>query len=88
MGEMSGAMITMIKIEEDLCIFYKGKKKNTEDRATNTDGSLIPVIINKIVLYQNLEEIRQSYGINNQDPYFFIQEKLLPDTVVYPGAGY
>jgi hypothetical protein len=88
MGKMLGAVIAIIKIEEDLYIFYEDRRKSIEDRATNTDGSLVPVIINKVIPYQNLEEIRQSYGIDDQDPYFFIQEKLLPDTVVHPGAGY
>jgi hypothetical protein len=64
MGKMSGAVIVIIKIEEDLCIFCKGRRKNIEDRATNTDGSLVPVIINKMVLYRNLEEMRLSYGID------------------------
>jgi hypothetical protein len=63
MGEMSGAVITIIKIEKDLCIFCK-RKKNTRDKATNTDGSLMPVIINKIVPYRNLEKMRLFYGIN------------------------
>jgi hypothetical protein len=65
MGKMSGIMIAMIKIEKDLCIFYKGRKKDTEDRIINTDGNLMPVTTNKVVLYQNLEEIRQSYGIDD-----------------------
>jgi hypothetical protein len=51
MGEMLGAVIIIIKIEEKLCIFCERRRKNTEDRATNTDGSLVPVIINKVVLY-------------------------------------
>jgi hypothetical protein len=55
---MSGAIITIIKIEKDLCIFCKKKRKNTRDRATNTDGSLMPVIINKVISYQNLEKVR------------------------------
>jgi hypothetical protein len=82
MGEMSGAMITMIKIE-DLYIFYERKRKNTEDKATNTDGSLMPVMINKVVPYRNLEEVRLSYGIDSQDPYFFIREESPPGTVIH-----
>jgi hypothetical protein len=88
MGEMSGAVIVIIKIKEDLCIFCKGRRKSIEDRVINTDGSLVPVIINKVVPYQNLEEVRQSYGIGDQDPYFFIQEKLSPGTVMHLGVGY
>jgi hypothetical protein len=65
-------MIAIIRIEKDLCIFCKGKKKDTKNRATNTDGSLVPVIINKVILYRNLEKIRLSYGIDDQDLYFFI----------------
>jgi hypothetical protein len=64
MGEISGAIIIMIRIKKDLYIFCKGKRKGTEDKATNTDGSLMPVIVNKIVPYRNLEEIRLSYGID------------------------
>jgi hypothetical protein len=65
MGEMSKAIIIIMKIEEDLCIFCKEKRKDIKDRATNTDGSLVPVIINKIVPYRNLEEVRLSYGIDD-----------------------
>jgi hypothetical protein len=72
MGEMSGAIIAIIKIKKDLCIFCKGKRKDTKNKATNTDGSLVPVTTNKVIPYQNLKEVRQSYGINDQDPYFFI----------------
>jgi hypothetical protein len=56
----------------DLYIFYKGKRNRTQDQTINTDGNLVPVTINKMVFYRNLEEIRQSYNINDQDPYFFI----------------
>jgi hypothetical protein len=62
---MSGAVIAIIKIKENLCIFYEERKKDTKDRATNTDGSLVPVIINKVILYRNLEEIRLFYGIDD-----------------------
>jgi hypothetical protein len=48
----------------------------------------MPVTINRMVSYRNLKEIRQSYNINKQDPYFFIQEKLLPGTVIYQDTGY
>jgi hypothetical protein len=76
-------MITIIGTEVDLYIFYKRKRNKTQDQITNTDGNLAPVIINKMIPYRNLEKIRRSYDINNQDPYFFIQEKLSPDTVIY-----
>jgi hypothetical protein len=58
MKEMSGIIIAIIKIKEDLYIFCERKKRDTEDRATNTDGSLVPVIINRVIFYQNLEKIR------------------------------
>jgi hypothetical protein len=65
MGEMSGAVIVIIKIKEDLYIFCERRRKDMKDRVTNTDGSLVPVIINKVVFYRNLEEIRLFYGIDN-----------------------
>jgi hypothetical protein len=83
MGEMSGAVIAIMKIKENLYIFCKGRRKDTKNRATNTDGSLVPVIINKMILYRNLEKIRLSYGINTQDPYFFIREEPPSGTVIY-----
>jgi hypothetical protein len=83
MGEMSGAMIAMIKIEKNLCIFCEGRKKDTEKRAINTDGSLIPVMVNKVIPYRNLEKVRLSYGIDAQDSYFFIREESLLETVIY-----
>jgi hypothetical protein len=55
---MSGIVIVMIKIEKNLCIFCEKKKKNTENKAINTDGSLVPVIINKVMLYQSLKKVR------------------------------
>jgi hypothetical protein len=58
--------------EVDLYIFCKKKRNRTQDQATNTDGNLIPVTINKIIPYRNLKEIRRSYDIDDQDPYFFI----------------
>jgi hypothetical protein len=64
MGEMSGAIIVIMKIEKDLYIFYKGKRKNTENKAINTDGSLVPVIVNKMVPYRNLKKVRLSYDID------------------------
>jgi hypothetical protein len=88
MGEMSETIITIIKIEKDLYIFCERRKKDIKNRATNTDGNLMPVTVNKVIPYRNLEEMRQSYGIDNQDPYFFVREKLPPGTVIYPGAGY
>jgi hypothetical protein len=74
--------------EIDLYIFYKRKKNRTQDQAINTDGNLIPVIINKIVSYRNLEKVRRFYNINNQNPYFFIQEKLSSGTVIHHNARY
>jgi hypothetical protein len=71
MGEMSGTVIAIIKIEKNLCIFC-GRKKKPKNRAINTDGSLVPVIINKVIPYRNLEEVRLFYGVNDQDFYFFI----------------
>jgi hypothetical protein len=62
---MSGAVIAMIKIKKKLCIFCEKRRKNTENRVTNTDGSLILITTNKMIPYQNLKEIRQSYGIND-----------------------
>jgi hypothetical protein len=88
MGEMLGAIITMIKIEEDLYIFYKRRRKDTRDKTTNTDGNLMPVATNKMVLYRNLKKMRQSYGIDNQDPYFFVREKLPPGTMIHLKTGY
>jgi hypothetical protein len=72
----------------NLCIFCKEKRNRIQNQVINTDGSLMPVTINKVVPYRNLEEIRRSYGINDQDPYFFIQEKLLSGTVIHHDAGY
>jgi hypothetical protein len=57
MGEMSGVVIVMIKIEEDLYIFCEGKRKDIKNRAINTDGSLVSVIVNKVISYRNLEEV-------------------------------
>jgi hypothetical protein len=48
----------MIGTEIDLCIFYEKKRNKTQDKAINTDGNLIPVIINKVIPYRNLEKIR------------------------------
>jgi hypothetical protein len=73
----------IIRIKIDLCIFYKRKRNKTQDQAINTDENLIPVTINKVIPYRNLKEIRRFYGINNQDSYFFIQEKLPPGTVIH-----
>jgi hypothetical protein len=61
---MSGAVITIIKIEKDLCIFCERKRKGTKNKVTNTDGSLVPVTVNKMVPYRNLEKVRLSYGID------------------------
>jgi hypothetical protein len=69
--------------EVDLYIFYKEKRNRTQDQATNIDKSLTPVTINKVIPYRDLEKVRQSYGVNDQDPYFFIQERLLPDIVIH-----
>jgi hypothetical protein len=81
-------MAIIIGTKVDLYIFYKGKRNRTQDQTINTDGNLIPVTINKIIPYRNLEKIRRSYGINNQDPYFFIQKKLSFGIVIYHNAGY
>jgi hypothetical protein len=81
-------MATIMGTEVDLYIFCKGKRNKTQDQAINTDGNLVPVIINKIIPYRNLEEVRRSYNINDQDPYFFIQKKLSPGTVIYHNAEY
>jgi hypothetical protein len=51
MGEMSGTVIAIMKIKEDLYIFCEKKKKNTKDRTTNTDESLVPKVVNKIIPY-------------------------------------
>jgi hypothetical protein len=56
----------------NLYIFYKRKKNKIQDQAINTDGNLVPVTINKIIFYRNLEKIRRFYNINDQDSYFFI----------------
>jgi hypothetical protein len=52
-------------IEIDLYIFYKGKRNKTQDQAINTNENLIPVIINKIIPYRNLEKVRRFYNIDN-----------------------
>jgi hypothetical protein len=88
MREMSGAIIVIMKTEEDLCIFYEEKRKDTKNRVINTDENLVPVMINKIIPYRNLKEVRLFYGIDAQDLYFFIREKPFPDTVFYREAGY
>jgi hypothetical protein len=62
---MSGVVIIIIKTKENLYIFCERRKKGIKDRATNTDGNLIPAIINKVVPYRNLEKVRLSYGIND-----------------------
>jgi hypothetical protein len=63
---------TIIGTKVNLYIFYKEKKNKIQNQAINTDGNLVPVTINKIVPYRNLKKMRLSYGINDQDPYFFI----------------
>jgi hypothetical protein len=50
MGEMSGAVIVMIKIEEDLCIFCERRRKDIKDRAINTEN-LVLAVVNKVVSY-------------------------------------
>jgi hypothetical protein len=62
----------MIGTEMDLYIFYKGKRNRTQDQTINTDGNLMPITINKVIPYRNLEKIRRFYDIDNQDSYFFI----------------
>jgi hypothetical protein len=64
MGEMSGTVIIIMKIKEDLYIFCEKRRKGTEDKAINTDGSLMPVIINKMIFYRNLEKVRLSYNVD------------------------
>lgn len=81
--EITGTVVTIMRIEMDLCIFYKNKRNRTKDQATNTEKNLLPAKINQVVLYKNLQELRLSYGIDNQDPYFFIQKKLPSGTVIY-----
>jgi hypothetical protein len=83
MGEMSGAVIIIIKTEKNLCIFCEERKRDTKDRAINTDGSLVPIIVNKVIPYRNLEEVRLSYGIGAQDPYFFIRKEPPPGIMIY-----
>jgi hypothetical protein len=56
----------------DLYIFCERKKNRIQDQATNIDRNLMPVTINKVVPYKNLEEVRLFYDINDQDPYFFV----------------
>jgi hypothetical protein len=53
-----------MKTEKDLYIFCERKKKDIENRATNTDGSLMPVTINKMISYRNLKKIRLFYSID------------------------
>jgi hypothetical protein len=65
LGEISGTVIIIIGTEVDLCIFYKRKRNKTQDQATNTDGNLVLIIINKVVPYRDLKEIRRSYNIND-----------------------
>jgi thioredoxin-related protein len=82
MGEMSRVIIAIIKTEKDLCIFCERRKRDTKNRATNTEN-LVPAIINKMVPYQNFQKLRLSYRIDYQDSYFFIKEKLPPGTVIH-----
>jgi hypothetical protein len=46
MGEMSEAIIIIIKEKLSLCIFCEGKRKNINDKNTNTDRSLVLIIVN------------------------------------------
>jgi hypothetical protein len=87
MGEMSRAVIAIIKTEKDLYIFCERRRKDIKDKTINTEN-LIPAMVNKIVPYQNLQKLRLFYGIDYQDPYFFIKKKLPPGTVIHQGAGY
>jgi hypothetical protein len=50
MGEMSKAIIVMIKIEKDLYIFCEGRKRDIKDRAINTEN-LVSIGVNKIIPY-------------------------------------
>jgi hypothetical protein len=83
MGEMSETVIVMIKEESSLYIFYERKRKDTNDKSTNTDRNLVPIVVNQVVLYRDLQQLQQSYGIDAQDFYFFVEEKLPPGTVIY-----
>jgi hypothetical protein len=55
MGEMTGAIIAMIKEELSLYIFCEGRRKNTNDKNTNTDRNLVLTVINQVVPYRNLQ---------------------------------
>jgi hypothetical protein len=65
MGEILKAVIAMMRIEKNLYIFYEKRKRDTKNRVTNTDGNLVPVTINKVILYRNLEEVRLFYEIGH-----------------------
>jgi hypothetical protein len=88
MGEMSGIIIAIMKKESNLCIFYKERRKDINNKDTNTDRNLVLITVNKVVSYRDFQELRFSYGIDTQDPYFFIEKKLLSEAVIYQRAGY
>jgi hypothetical protein len=46
MEEMSGVIIVIIKEKLNLCIFCKGRRKDINDKNTNTDKSLVLIVIN------------------------------------------
>jgi hypothetical protein len=51
MRKITGIMIAIIKTEKNLCIFCERRKKDTEDRAININGNLVPVTVNKVIPY-------------------------------------
>jgi hypothetical protein len=54
MGEMSGAVIIIMREKSNLCIFCKGRRKGISNKDTNTDKNLAPITVNKVVLYKDL----------------------------------
>jgi hypothetical protein len=46
MGEMSGTIIIIIKKELSLYIFCEKRRKDINDKNTNTDRSLVLTVIN------------------------------------------
>jgi hypothetical protein len=85
---MSGAIIAIIKEKLSLCIFCEGRRKDINNKNTNTDKGLILTMVNQVVSYQNLQQLRNSYSIDAQDPYFFVKEKLFPGIIIYQKTGY
>jgi hypothetical protein len=79
--EITGTVITIIRSELDLCIFCENKKYKIRNQIINTDKNLVP--INKVIPYQNLEDLRLLFSVNEQDPYFFVREKLPLEIVIH-----